>query len=349
MPVNYNFIATAVGSLPHNNADKALAAIYQAVPEMPFWPQLANVSPMEDMLLMYARMLGPLLTPNLKTRSLEPLAPGMEREEALAVFYQNLWEGDGGFFLMEANEASAFKPFCARLPATGSVKGQVTGPITMASAIIGVNGKALLFDEDISEAIARGLGACAGEQAKALAVSGAGPVIFFDEPSLTGFGSAFSPLTREHALSLLRSSLEEARSRCPEAAYGIHCCGNTDWSLIIEAGPEIISLDAVGFGSYLLLYAEQVKNFIEKGGSIAWGAVPTDPGQAVSAVDLWNQLYSLLLKLLEHGIKQDALTRASLITPACGLGSLSEKDAEYILSLLQPLSLLAREWAWSCT
>ncbi len=349
MPVNYNFSATAIGSLPHSQADKALQALARALPEVPSWPQLANVSPREDMLLMYARMLYPLLSPNLNTRSLTPLVEGVGREEALALFYQNLWEAEQSRFLMNAEEACAFALFCQNLPASGLVKGQVTGPITMASAVIGENGKALVFDEDISEAIARGLGACAGQQALALSTNGASPIIFFDEPSLTGFGSAFSPLTREHALHLLRVAMEEARSRCPEVALGVHCCGNSDWGLIMEAGPQIISLDAVGFGSYLLLYIEQLENFLENGGAIAWGAVPTNPELAQSSLNLWQELHKLLLQVLKSGIKQESLCRASLITPACGLGSLSATDAEGILSLLQPITELAREWAWSCT
>jgi hypothetical protein len=166
-----------------------------------------------------------------------------------------------------------------------------------------------------------------------------------DEPSLTGFGSAFSPLTRQHALNLLQIALEEARALCPAAALGVHCCGNTDWSLIMEAGPDIISLDSVGFGSYLLLYTEQLHTFLRRGGAVAWGAVPTDPAKATTDAELWGQLRELLIKLEQGGISRDLLASTSLVTPACGLGSLAEKDAERIIALLTPLSHLARAWA----
>jgi hypothetical protein len=344
MTRDYNFIATGIGSLPHTEAGKALQLIAQALPELPFWPQLVNRSSREDMLLMYDRALTPLLSPNPDTRSVEPLSPGLGREEALALFYQNLWEGDEDNFILNPEEASGFHAFLANLPAAGMVKGQVTGPITLASAVIGFNGKALLYDEEIAEAIARGLGAAAGIQARLLGARGASPIIFFDEPSLTGFGSAFSPLTRDQALYLLRAAFEEARNRYPALTLGLHCCGNTDWSLIMEAGPDIISLDSVGYGNYLLLYQEQLRAYLDQGGAVAWGAVPTDPGLATDPEDLWRKLAKLLLDLTEAGLERESLRRASLITPACGLGSLKEKDAGHILNMLTPLSLLARAW-----
>ena len=343
--MSYNFLATAIGSLPYVDPQKAIELIKVSLPGAPFWPQLVNRAPLEDMLLMYDRALTPLVTANADARCAEPLAPGVSREEGLTLFYQNLWEGDNRNFELNGDEAAGFTEFVkSYLPERGWVKGQVTGPVTMASAVIGFNGKALLFDEDIAEAIARGLGAAAGVQAGQLAAGGALPIIFFDEPSLTGFGSAFSPLTREQALSMLRASFEEARNRFAGMKIGVHCCGNTDWSLIMEASPDIISLDSVGFGHYLLLYLEQLKAFVKNGGAVAWGAIPTDPAKATTAAELWQNLEELLNKLVGEGVDKNMLAMASLITPACGLGSLAEKDAEHILSLLQPLSLLAQSW-----
>ncbi|MDR1397731.1 MAG: hypothetical protein LBJ14_08370 [Desulfarculales bacterium] len=345
MAPDYNFVATAIGSLPHSDVGAALDLITQALPEAPFWPQLVNRSSREDMLLMYSRALAPLISANPDTRSVEPLSPGVSREEALALFYQNLWEGNEDNFILNETEASGFQAFTQNfLPSSGMVKGQVTGPITLASAVIGSNGKALLYDEEIAEAMARGLGAAAAVQARILGAKGARPIIFFDEPSLTGFGSAFSPLTREQALRLLRAAFEEARVRQEKFLLGLHCCGNTDWSLIMEAGPDIISLDSAGYGSYLLLYFSQLQSYLAQGGGVAWGAVPTDPRQAGNLDDLWLNLKELLDNLVKSGINKSDLAKASLITPACGLGSLNEKDAGRLLNMLTPLSRMARAW-----
>jgi hypothetical protein len=89
MAPDFNFTATAIGSLPHTDIRAALDLISRALPEAPFWPQLVNRSALEDMLLMYDRALYPLLSANPDTRSVEPLSPGIGREEALALFYQN--------------------------------------------------------------------------------------------------------------------------------------------------------------------------------------------------------------------------------------------------------------------
>jgi methionine synthase II (cobalamin-independent) len=341
----YNFAATAIGSLPHVEVEAALSLLAGALPEIPCWPQLVKISPYEDMLLMYARPLFPLVSVDAGSRSLRPLAPGFEREQALAAFYQQLWEGERQKLLPTADEARGFAAFCQKLPGHGLVKGQVTGPITLASAVLGADGKALLYDEEIAEAIARGLGAGAGAQGERLAAAGARPIVFLDEPSLTGFGSAFSPLTRPRALALLQAALEEARNICPQLLLGVHCCGNTDWSLIMEAGPDIISLDSFGFGAYLLLYIEQLSAFLNNGGAVAWGAAPTEPARASSAPELWRPLRELLDKLEQGGIAKSLLVSSSLLTPACGLGSLAQADAERIIALLPSLCQMARAWA----
>jgi hypothetical protein len=113
----------------------------------------------------------------------------------------------------------------------------------------------------------------------------------------------------------------------------------------MEAGPDIISLDSFGFGPYLLLYAEQLYAFLNKGGSVAWGAAPTDPARATSAPELWRPLQELLEKLEQRGIAKSLLVSSSLLTPACGLGSLKQSDAERIIALLPLLCQTARAWA----
>ena len=72
-----------------------------------------------------------------------------------------------------------------------------------------------------------------------------------DEPFLSGYGSAFTPISQgksDRAFKLI--PFEEISSRC-RAVIGVHCCGNTDWGILVEAGADVINLDSFGYGENL--------------------------------------------------------------------------------------------------
>ena len=145
--------------------------------------------------------------------------PGDRREEALAGFYERLFSGQSAGFGLTEKEAAGFIAFLQRIgrAAPGEfpwVKGHVTGPCTLAASVTGWDGKALLYDDEVAEALARGLGAAAAAQVEQMAPLGRPVLIFFDEPFLSGFGSAFSPISRERVIELLGYSFEETRNRC---------------------------------------------------------------------------------------------------------------------------------------
>jgi hypothetical protein len=169
-------------------------------------------------------------------------------------------------------------------------------------------------------------------------------MIFFDEPFLSGFGSAFSPISRQRVIELLGFSFEETRSRCP-AVIGVHCCGNTDWAMIVDSGTDVLNLDSAGFGEHLLLYPKALAEFYARGGVIAWGAVPTldsFTGQE-TAEGLWADLSDLLAKVEAQGISRQVIADQALITPACGMGSRTPSETKEILKLTRRVSQMARE------
>ena len=50
---------------------------------------------------------------------------------------------------------------------------------------------------------------------------------------------------------------------------GVHCCGNTDWSLLLDSQVDIVSLDACSYMEQFSLYPVELKRFIGRGGVIA--------------------------------------------------------------------------------
>jgi methionine synthase II (cobalamin-independent) len=125
---------------------------------------------------------------------------------------------------------------------------------------------------------------------------------------------------------------------------GIHCCGNTDWSVLLSTSVDILSLDAYNYGESITLYPAEVKRFLKRGGIIAWGIVPnTEQALAEETVNsLLHRLREIMESLCHKGIDYDMLWEQCLVTPSCGLGALSPEGAAKALQLLAALSQKSR-------
>lgn len=128
---------------------------------------------------------------------------------------------------------------------------------------------------------------------------------------------------------------------------GIHCCGNTNWSMIIEAGPDIINFDAHGYLDYFLLYPDELARFLQGGGIIAWGIVPTATFTGKESVeDLYFKLKEGLSRINELAANSESVTRNSILTPACGMGTMEQDSADSIIEHLSVLSKKCGDLDW---
>jgi methionine synthase II (cobalamin-independent) len=220
-----------------------------------------------------------------------------------------------------------------------AVKGQVIGPITWGMTVVDENRRPVLYDETAADAIVKHLNMKARWQESKLRELSANTITFFDEPYMSSVGSAFVSITKERITELLEGTFEGING-----LKGVHCCGNTDWSILFNTSVDIISFDAYSYCHTIALYTE-VKDFIERGGVIAWGIVPRED-KALQSEAVKNLLDRLTdgMALLEHkGISRSKLLAQSLLTPACGLGPVSEEAAEQVLALLAEFSLAFRK------
>jgi len=223
------------------------------------------------------------------------------------------------------------------------IKGQIVGPVTFAASIKDAEGKSLLHNPDLLEATAKGLAIRALWQVRELGKSGKKTILFLDEPYLSGYGSAFCAIQRESVIASIQEVVDYLRERS-DVLIGIHCCGNTDWPMILETGPDIISFDAFSYMDTFLLYPEEITRFLKGGGSLAWGIVPTFQftGKEKTA-GLFSRLEKGLTRLREWGLDPELLARQSLLSPACGMGTMNEEAAESVLHLLSRLSRRCRD------
>jgi len=146
---------------------------------------------------------------------------------------------------------------------------------------------------------------------------------------MASFGSAFVALQRAQVVELIGEVLSGLTG-----LKAIHSCGNTDWSMVMQTPIDILSLDAYDYGGTLVRHASELNAFLARGGIVAWGIVPASAVAQTETVEgLIARLLRVLDELVEAGVPRDMLTRCGLVTPSCGMGSLSVPLAESILAL----------------
>jgi hypothetical protein len=342
--------ATGIGSVPFTDPQETVALILETMPQAPYWPQMVRLGFGEEMTAQAARGLAALkIDPVARLVQVDPELP---RDTALALFYEAALADDLTPFAMVEEEAHGLFALLAAVAAKPEssrvLKGQLAGPVTFAGMVKDQDGKPILFDRELTQAACLGLARKAAWQARKFRELGKDPVIFLDEPYLTGFGSAYLPISREEVLEILGQTIEALREAAGgPVAVGLHCCGNTDWGLLLEAPIDILSFDSYGYLESLRLYGQAVAKFFARGGWLAWGLVPTgaDDFRDETADSLWERFALQVARLAQEqktGLKE-ILSRA-LLTPACGMGYLSPEEARRGFQLLGELSLRGQEW-----
>ena len=335
-------LATGVGSLPHKDIDSALDLIFKSVPQAPFWPQLPKRDMREGMVAQFSENL-----PGLKITKEGLSFNPKDKEKELELFYERIIAQDTDYFRISSDFASGLEKFYQRLERSDLkniefIKLQVTGPFTFAASIKDENGAALLHDPVFMQAIIKGLSMKALWQIKLFRKFGKKIILFFDEPSLGCFGSAYTPINREDVVKGLTEITEGIKSK--DLLVGLHCCGNTDWSIFTDTTSiDIINFDAFGFLDKLSLYADNLKGFLQRGGILCWGIVPTQDfsGKETAAL-LVKKIKEGIEVLSRKGLEKELILRNLIISPSCGLGTLDSQKAEQIFGLLQETSALIK-------
>jgi len=339
----FNYMATGVGSVPFLDVDGTCQRILEAFPDIPFWPQFVKRSFLEEMIIQASQGL-PLLEINHEKKSIY-LTSVDDKDSEFTSFYEHFMAEDTDYFAVGHEYAPGLYRISELIDKSPQscgpfIKGQIVGPITFAGSLEDPTGRSALYNSEIMDTIVKGLAIKALWLVKKMSVSDKRPMIFVDEPYLSGFGSAFTPILREEVTKFIKEVIDYVRSRS-NALIGIHCCGNTDWSMIIETGVDIVNFDAFDYMDYFLLYKKEIVEFLQDGGTIAWGVVPTTSfGGEETVSDLKVQLEKGLNRFCEWGIDRSTVGERSIITPSCGLGAIEPDKAEKILKLLSSLSAI---------
>ncbi|HXX35926.1 MAG TPA: methionine synthase [Thermodesulfobacteriota bacterium] len=343
MEFQYPFMTTGIGSFPHRNEEEVFRLIFKNFPEAPFWPQLPKRSFLEGMVVQYSEGF-PCLRWNEKEQKVWiETSQGFEKE--IERFYQRFEENDFEPFQITEDFARGLR-ILRDLSSKDHrkkmkyIKGQITGPITFGLALADQEQKPIFYDPSLRDILVKHLSLKARWLEKKYddLFPSIPPIIFFDEPSLSSFGSAFSGLNREDVIRSLNECFDAVKG-----LKGSHCCGNTDWSVLLSTHLDVLSFDAYDYFETLSLYPKDLRVFLERGGILAWGIIPTS--EAVikeDAQSLVNRFKEGIKALSKKGIDPTLLQRA-IITPSCGMASLSVPLAEKVCRLTADVSKRLRD------
>jgi hypothetical protein len=341
MSSDFNCIATCIGSLPLVDPVEAVVLSFKYIPEAPIWPQLPQRSFLEHFCVQYSEGLPGMVV----DRARERLTVDTSRDLSfdLERFYERYLAKDVEHFRMSEEYAAGFHAFVAALsnnglpPRARFLKGHCTGPLTFGITVKDHEGKDIVYNDLLFDAITKGLAMKAAWQVRALKQFGLPVIIFIDDPAMYALSSGLYSLSADMVVDKLREIIAMVHDEGGIA--GIHCCGNADWPLLFRTGVDIVSFDASSYMDKVLLYPGELREFCSRGGSLAWGIVPTTGFTGKENADsLIGTLEEGIQRLIDSGIDRTTILRQCLITPSCGLGSLTMANAEAILKLTRDVS-----------
>lgn len=216
------------------------------------------------------------------------------------------------------------------------IKGQLAGPFTVGMGLKDEMGKPIIYDSAYFDIIKKALNMKAKWIIKTIKTRFPNKkvILFFDEPAMVSFGSAYVSISQEEVTSIFNEVIEGL-----DALVGIHCCGNTDWPVILRSNVDIVNYDAYGYLDTVFYFRDALIPYLSRGGRILPGIVPSTVDELAvvdraGLAESWKRYEDLLSDVT--GLSQVE----PIVTTSCGLGSLSVDDARKALSLLSGLGSL---------
>ena len=349
MHIKPKFLATGIGSVPFTDADYAVDSLVAKLPESPFWPQLPRLGLNEQMQAQYSESL-PCIKIDRENGRLYFDTTG-DYTEPFASFYEayisamdsDCGNGDCSAMAISPEFSKGLYAFEKHLKTrTGKlpfVKVQTTGPCSFALSVTDQDRKLIYYYDEFRDMIVKALSMKCRWQIQKFQPYAEKVICFLDEPVLSAYGSStYISVMREDIVAMLNETIEAIHQ--DNALAAIHCCGNTEWSILIDAGTDIVNFDAFEFGESIAMYPESVAEFLNRGGLLAWGVVPTSIAVREQTVE---SLAKHLEKLMDHlaakcKVAKQMIVEQAIITPSCGTGVLEPEDAEKVFELTSELS-----------
>jgi hypothetical protein len=151
--------------------------------------------------------------------------------------------------------------------------------------------------------------------------------LVLDEPLFQSIGTPFFPGSPDLALETVNAVINSTNI---PAKWGLHVCGNTDFSMLSRLDIELFHFDAWMAWDAMKLYKEDLETFIGSGGIVAPGLVPVGEeageGERIRAI------------AIEAAEFLGALGQVELpLGPACGMKVVTGERAQEVGRLIRGL------------
>jgi hypothetical protein len=333
-------VATGVGALPHRDPGRAVDEVLRIFPRFPYVPTLPNRGFLESIVFSDSAMLpGRMIRDGrLLVDASRDITPEMEQ------IYADYLEKNTAPYATPPEYGSGFSEMMIRrLPGALLLKCQVTGPVTFGMQVVDAEKRPIYYDPQFADILGKLMALrarwCEEEIRRRTGLSHT--LVILNEPYLASLGSSVIPIDRDSVIAGWHDI-----SALVEGGLGVHCCTNTDWAFLTSLRPSVISFDAYGNAKEFLLYMDDVVKYMESGGVVAWGIVPSDPKVfAREGVESLTARYLEIRRTLSEHLDTTAFDERSLITPSCGIQLGTEAEAVAIMETAAAISAKVRGMA----
>jgi hypothetical protein len=325
---------TGIGSLPLRSVREAIQTVAEFSPEVPFWPQLPQISEREIVIRQGLDAIRSFIEPRDGSYGFQ-IREG-EIDSALEALHNSggalKQENAAGFFSFEhALTSGLFRQSLA-------IKGHIEGPITL-SAYLFYKGKPFLSDPALFSSMSFHVSQLVCWQIDRLRSAGVPILLFVDEPALSLELPGFTEVSEVQRLSALGAIFDDARAR---GAYaGLHCCAAQPFDRMLRTRPDILSFDAHKGLEAFFAHPQSV-DFVNQGGTVAYGLIPTKPD--LDALD-GAQIFIRWLEAVSRRGDPQRFAQRAMITATCGLGLLDPSSIRASFTVAHGVSKLVRSLA----
>jgi hypothetical protein len=345
---------TAMGIMPHRDIDRALELALSL--DIPFWPQLPNVSIYDDMYIQASQNF-PGITIDFDKERLIFNTARFEQELDEYLMKMDCPET----FALTKGYSTVFHKFLSKkLQGYKAIRGQVTGPVSFGFKVLDESLKPIIYNEEARAILFDFIQKKVNIQYQELKKRNPNAFVWLDEPGLGYVFSGLSGYNEQHAKEDYYNFLQGL-----EGPKGLHLCADVNLPYLLELGVEILSFDAYQIEFVPKEYASSVAEFLRGGGVISWGIMPTEstilPTQTPATLaailsDYWEVISQ------NTGLSLNQIAEQALVAPArcclkdtgqvstvtevtrkCQVSSIEERLAEKAFAFLPELSRILRD------
>lgn len=334
-----NLTATMLAGVPYRDTHKAVETILNYFPEAPCLPVMTRS------IRWMLEGIPCLLLDRNKRRVYFELST--QREQELIEFYDRYEADDLDFFATTSNTAPWFYALLEELkkaPPVGLkwVAFQSSGSVVLSDIVRQLDEKSSFYNPTLRDILTKGINMKSRWLEKKIKeeLPDVEVIVGLAATTLVNFTSAAGCGSRKEILDALNGGFEKL-----DGLKWVHCCANIDWSLLFDSNVDVINFDAYQYADRILLYHDELKEFLKNGGMIGWGIVPVI-GEALQKEKL-DSLAQRIEKgigfLVQKGIDEKLLLSSSWILPSCETIMLTLELSEMAFDMTHQISELLRE------